>query len=285
MQNSEMKKDKHRLVFGLGGGFCYSLKNYREDLPKLVNAFDNDILISTVDIPFTIAELLYDTVGGDRLYLDSGGFTLFKDQMKLGADNPQFHNQCEKMKTKFLKLLARIKPKQCFELDNDHFLVEPDDLLSPKNFLRQEIFEITGSYPCPVYKMHQGFEYWKALCEDPRYPKLAIGGLAQTRSWNTRTEEIKVMMDYARECGKQVHLLGCQNVQAFKEIQPDTVDYSIFQMAINLEVAKSEFLGTTDKKVLKESQVEYRDISPHISLYATARAMARSFLYDSYRKE
>lgn len=281
MQNNE----KHRLVFGLGGGFVYSLRNWKEDLPKLVTAFDNDILISTVDFPFTVAKVLHECVGKERLYLDSGGFTLFKDQMKLGADNPEFHNKCEKMKTKFLKMLGTIGVKECFELDNDYFLKDPENLLSPENFLRKEVKEITGFLPTPVFKMHQGFEYWKQLCESKDYPRLAIGGLAQTRSWNTRTDEIKAMMDYARECGKKVHLLGCQNVQAFKEIQPSTVDYSIFQMAINLEAAKIERLGTKDKKILKESVIEYRDISPHITLWAVARAMARSFLYDSYRKE
>ena len=31
-----------------------------------------------------------------------------------------------------------------------------------------------------------------------------------------------------------------KNVQAFKEIQPDTVDYSIYQFAISVENAKEE---------------------------------------------
>ena len=88
----------HRLVFGIGAGFCYSLKDYKTDLPKLLNTFNNDILISTVDMPFTLARLIYDIVGQDRLYLDSGGFTLFKEQTKLGKDNPEFFKKCEKMK-------------------------------------------------------------------------------------------------------------------------------------------------------------------------------------------
>ena len=273
----------HRLVFGIGAGFCYSLKDFKTDLPKLLNAFDNDILISTVDMPFTLARLIYDIVGQDRLYLDSGGFTLFKEQTKLGNKNPEFFKKCEKMKSKYLRLLNQIKVKECFELDNDYFLKDPD-LTSPKNFLRSEIKEITGFYPTPVFKMHQGFAYWKALCESKEYSKLAVGGLAQTRAWNTKTDEIRAMMDYARLCGKKVHLLGCQNIQAFKEVQPSTVDYSIFQMAINLEFAKAEFLNTSDRRIIKETAVNYRDISHHITLWAVARAMSRCFLYDSYQK-
>ena len=126
--------------------------------------------------------------------------------------------------------------------------------------------------------MHQGFEYWKRLCECELYPTLSIGGLAQTKSWNTKTEEIKTMVDYARECGKKVHLLGCQNVEAFKTVQPDTVDYSIFQLGINLPKAKKE---NPTWNGLKE---EYTKLRHHIVLWALAGAMVRSFLYNSYRK-
>ena len=55
-------------------------------------------------------------------------------------------------------------------------------------------------------------------------------------------------------------------------------------MAINLEFAKAEFLNTSDRKIIKETAVNYRDISHHITLWAVARAMSRCFLYDSYQK-
>ena len=272
--------DKHRLVFGLGGGFCYSCapegSKYQEYLPKvLANIENHDILISTVDMPTKMAQLIYNEVGTDRLYLDSGGFTLYKDEMKLGKDNPEFHKKCEKMAKKFLGLLKIIKPKECFELDNEFFRTS-EDMLDPNNYLRQQVFEITGYYPTPVFKMHQGFEYWKQLCESPLYPKLAIGGMAQTKAWHTKIEEIKIMMDYARECGKKVHLLGCQNVEAFKTIQPDSVDYSIFQLGINLPKAKKEH---------PELNSDYTKLRHHIVAWALAGAMVRGFLYDSYRKE
>lgn len=275
--------ENNRLVFGLGAGFCYSCApegySYQEYLPKVLSNIENhDILISTVDMPVKMAELIYKEIGTDRLYLDSGGFTLYKDEVKLGSENPEFHKKCEKMAKKFLSLLKIIKPKQVFELDNEYFR-KSEDLLSTENYLRQEVYDILGFYPTPVFKMHQGFEYWKRLCECDLYPTLSIGGLAQTKSWNTKTEEIKTMVDYARECGKKVHLLGCQNVEAFKTVQPDTVDYSIFQLGINLPKAKNE---NPKWNGLKE---EYTKLRHHIVLWALAGAMVRSFLYNSYRKE
>lgn len=275
--------ESNRLVFGLGAGFCYSCApegySYQEYLPKVLSNIENhDILISTVDMPVKMAELIYKEIGTARLYLDSGGFTLYKDEVKLGSTNPEFHKKCEKMAKKFLGLLKIIKPKQVFELDNEYFR-KSEDLLSTENYLRQEVFDILGFYPTPVFKMHQGFEYWKRLCECSLYPTLSIGGLAQTKSWNTKTEEIKTMVDYARECGKKVHLLGCQNVEAFKTVQPDTVDYSIFQLGINLPKAKKE---NPTWSGLKE---EYTKLRHHIVLWALAGAMVRSFLYNSYRKE
>ena len=275
--------EQNRLVFGLGAGFCYSCApegySYQEYLPKVLSNIENhDILISTVDMPVKMAELIYKEIGTDRLYLDSGGFTLYKDEVKLGSTNPEFHKKCEKMAKKFLGLLKIIKPKQVFELDNEYFR-KSEDLLSTENYLRQEVYDILGFYPTPVFKMHQGFEYWKRLCECSLYSTLSIGGLAQTKSWNTKTEEIKTMVDYARECGKKVHLLGCQNVEAFKTVQPDTVDYSIFQLGINLPKAKKE---NPTWNGLKE---EYTKLRHHIVLWALAGAMVRSFLYNSYRKE
>lgn len=275
--------ENNRLVFGLGAGFCYSCApegcSYQEYLPKVLSNIENhDILISTVDMPVKMAELIYKEIGTDRLYLDSGGFTLYKDEVKLGSDNPEFHKKCEKMAKKFLGLLKIIKPKQVFELDNEYFR-KSGDLLSTENYLRQEVYDILGFYPTPVFKMHQGFEYWKRLCECELYPTLSIGGLAQTKSWNTKTEEIKTMVDYAREYGKKVHLLGCQNVEAFKTVQPDTVDYSIFQLGINLPKAKKE---NPTWSGMKE---EYTKLRHHIVLWALAGAMVRSFLYNGYRKE
>lgn len=264
-----------KFVYGLGSGLIYSLgPEWPTVAPKIFKTFDNDCLISTVDMPMTIARMVSNELGKDRIYIDSGGFTLFKDQTKLGSDNPLFHKKCEKMKAKFLKLLKEVPCKETFELDNDYFKVS-EDLLDPRNFCREEVKAITGFYPTPVFKMHQGFEYWKALCESPLYPKLAIGGLAQTRSWNLHNEEIKIMMDYARQFDKKVHLLGCQNVEAFKTVQPSTVDYSIFQMAINVGHAKKEHPDLT----------EWKDIGVHASLYAFSRAKARSFLYECFSKE
>ena len=263
-----------KLVFGLGSGLIYSLgKDWRERLPTMLKTFDNDFLVSTVDMPSTITSIIAKEVSPDRVYIDSGGFTLYKLETKLGKDNPQFHKECLRMKNRFLKLLGTLKCKETFELDNEFFRKDPD-LLSPKNYCREEVKQITGFYPTPVFKMHQGFEYWKRLCESDLYPKLAIGGLAQTKAWNTHTEEIKNMMDYARLHHKKVHLLGCQNVEAFKTIQPDTVDYSIFQMAINMAYARKEH---------PELDV-YRELSPHAVCYAIARALARGFLYDCYGK-
>jgi hypothetical protein len=265
---------RHKLVYGLGGGLVYSCGSkgkWQQVLPKLLKSFENAVLISTVDMPKCAAKVIYDTVGTDRLYVDSGGFTLYKYQNKMGADSPEFHKECERMKNKYLNLLKVVKPCECFELDNEYFR-QDEDLLSPKNYCREEIKAITGFYPTPVFKMHQGFEYWKRLCESDLYDKISIGGLAQTREWNLYRDEFRKMMNYARQCGKKVHLLGCQNVESFKTVKPDTIDYSIFQYAINLAHARKE-----------HPELEtYEELKIHAVLYAFARAKSRSFLYDNY---
>lgn len=265
---------RHKLVYGLGGGLVYSCGSkgkWQQVLPKLLKSFENAVLISTVDMPKCAAKVIYDTVGTDRLYVDSGGFTLYKYQNKMGADSPEFHKACERMKNKYLNLLKVVKPCECFELDNEYFR-QDEDLLSPKNYCREEIKAITGFYPTPVFKMHQGFEYWKRLCESDLYDKISIGGLAQTREWNLYRDEFRKMMNYARQCGKKVHLLGCQNVESFKTVKPDTIDYSIFQYAINLAHARKE-----------HPELEtYEELKIHAVLYAFARAKSRSFLYDNY---
>lgn len=266
----------HKLVYGLGGGLVYSCGakgKWQSVLPKLLATIENSVLISTVDMPRNAAKVIYDCVGGDRLYLDSGGFTLYKQQTKLGADNPEFHRKCEAMRKKFLNLLQVVKPTEVFELDNEYFRKD-EDMLSPKNYCRQDVYDILGRYPTPVFKMHQGFEYWKRLCESELYDKLAIGGLAMTRDWDKHRDEFRKMMNYARQCGKKVHLLGCQNVETFKTVKPDTVDYSIFQYAINLAHAKKEHPELTT----------YEDLKIHAVLYAFARAKSRSFLYDTYEE-
>lgn len=268
----------HRLVFGLGAGIVYSLgkaNGWREILPKFLAQFDNDILISAKDMPLTIVRTLNDIINAEeRLYIDSGGFTLFKEEKKFGKESEVFKKKCESMKRKYLKMLSVIKPKECFELDNEYFR-KCEDMLSPQNYLRQEIKDIVGYYPTPVFKMHQGLEYWKKLCECDMYPRLSIGGLAQTREWNKFRNELKTMMEYARANNKKVHLLGCQNIETFKIVQPETIDYNIFQLSINVvEVRKEhpEFNKNTPYYVL----------SPHAALWALARAKVRTYFYDSY---
>ena len=100
----------HKLVYGLGGGLVYSCGSkgrWKQVLPTLLKTFDNSVLISTVDMPKNAAKIIYETVGQDRLYLDSGGFTLYKLQKKYGPDSERFHHECEKMRRKFLDNLVR----------------------------------------------------------------------------------------------------------------------------------------------------------------------------------
>lgn len=273
-----------RLVFGFAAVMFYTMKS-PERIKKMLECFDNDFLVTTMDLSYKRAETIAAMGFQHRCYLDSGGFTLFRKQTKFGADSPEFQKECKSMARRFLKLCEILKPKECFELDNDYFKVN-DDLLSPDNFLRQQVYDILGYYPTPVFKLHQGIAYWKALCEDDRYPRLAIGGLAQTRSWHLHTDLLKQMMDYARLHGKKVHLLGCQNVQAFKEVQPDTVDYNIWQYAINLQAVKND-IGKL-RGMSKEEITAYRphtwETHEHMVLYGLARAKARSFLYDAFMK-
>ncbi len=226
----------HKLVYGLGGGLVYSCGSkgkWKTVLPKLLLSVDNDYLISTVDMSQVAAKVIYNTVGQDRLYLDSGGFTLYKYQCKrdtalaaldpndpdyqakADAINKKFSDECDRMARKFEKMLQICKYKEIFELDNEYFRADSDPL-STKNYCRELVMKYQGFYPTPVFKMHQGFQYWKDLCDSPLYPKLSIGGLAQTRDWKKHRPELVKMMNYARQCGKKVHLLGCQNVETFK---------------------------------------------------------------------
>lgn len=272
-------ENKHRLVFGIGSGFIYGLGTkgkWKEILPKYIAQFDNDLLISAKDIPYTVMDFLNQNIDcSKRLYMDSGGFTLYREEKKLGKDNPKFIKNCEKMKSKFLKSLSVVKPKECFELDNEYFRAD-EDLLSPKNYLREEVKQIVGYYPTPVFKMHQGLEYWKKLCESEIYPRLSIGGLAQTKEWHKYRDELKILMDYARAYDKKVHLLGCQNIETFKLVQPSTVDYNIFQLAINLQEARNEHPEWND-------ETPFTAIAQQATLWALARAKVRTYFYDSYR--
>ena len=135
----------NKLVYGLGGGLVYSCGGkgkWKTVLPKILKSFKNTVLISTVDMSYGAAELIYKTVGKNRLFLDSGGFTLYKKQLKLPPE--EFEKECIKMKNRFLKMLQIAKYSQIFELDNDFFLNDTKNLLSPSNFCRQEVKDITG---------------------------------------------------------------------------------------------------------------------------------------------
>lgn len=263
-----------RMVIGLvpGGAarWCGPGGEWRQTLPKILKSFENSFLISTASATYVFTEYLYNLVGKDRLFLDSGGYTLFVKESKL--EREAFEKECEKMKRKFLKILKVAEFDTIFELDNDYFQKD-EDLLSPKNFLREEVKEITGSYPTPVFKMHQGYQYWKDLCESELYPTLAVGGLAPTRSWGVHKEELQKMVNYARQCGKRTHFLGCRNVETAKFAKPDTIDYDISLYAVNYALAKKEHpnLSPTDPKF-------YKCMAAH----AFANAKSRSFLYDTF---
>lgn len=64
---------------GLGGGLVCSCRSDKV-LEKLLLAHDNDYLISTVDMTAGYIKFIQTVVGGDRIWLDSGGFTLFKNR-------------------------------------------------------------------------------------------------------------------------------------------------------------------------------------------------------------
>lgn len=298
MKNDQIEfiRPKRRLVMGLGGGLVSSCRSDKV-LEKLLLAHENDYLISTVDMTTGYIRFIQSVVGGDRLWLDSGGFTLFKKQKKLGEDNPLFWAECEKMKKKFFRFLGLGNFKMCFELDNEYFRKDPD-LLSPKNYLRDEIKELTGYYPAVVFKMHQGFQYWKDLCDSTLYPILSIGGLAQGRQWHVYRDEIGKMMKYARDKGKYVHLLGCSNVETGRFVMPDSVDFSIFRYAINLEKAKKNYLDKVERGEIipgedvyesagrdLSGRIPYKYLSRDIALYAFAEARSREFLYEKQNEE
>lgn len=165
-------------------------------------------------------------------------------------------------------------------------------------YLRDEIKELTGYYPAVVFKMHQGFQYWKDLCDSTLYPILSIGGLAQGRQWHVYRDEIGKMMKYARDKGKYVHLLGCSNVETGRFVMPDSVDFSIFRYAINLEKAKKNYLDKVERGEIipgedvyesagrdLSGRIPYKYLSRDIVLYAFAEARSREFLYEKQNEE
>lgn len=262
----------NKLVIGLGGGLIAGVTD--EQLCKLIDETGCKILISAVDMTYHVAEMLYKKYGPDFIYLDSGGFSLYRKEIS-GITRDELLKAADKQKKKFLKLLTLCPASQVFELDNEVYRFDPD-LTSPKNYLREEIKDITGHYPIPVFKMHQGFAYWKQLCDSDMFPILSIGGLAQTKTWGKHPEKLKMMVDYARLCGKKVHFLGCGNVAVTKYAQPDTVDYSICQFAINMQLVNNEFRS----KGVEPPEFKY--CKKHLTLWAFTRAIQRKFLYSAF---
>lgn len=274
MQNKVQNK---RLVFGLGDSMFFNLEGKacplerrQELMGRAFKTFDNDFLICAQNFTFKRAKLLANLNIGDRCYIDSGGFVLYKWESELGKDSPEFKRICETVKRRFLTMLSIMPCKEYFELDNEYFRAD-EDLMSPKNYLREDAKAITGFYPTPVFKMFQGFDYWKRLCESEMFPKLSIGGLAQTRNWKSCPDKLRLMVAYARACGKKVHFLGCQNAAVARFCQPDTVDYNIVQFSMNSNQAKMYNPGISKEETLKQ-----------YPFYAIAAAKIRSFLYDCF---
>ena len=101
------------------------------------------------------------------------------------------------------------------------------------------------------------------------------------------------MIKYARDKGKYVHLLGCSNVETTRFIMPDSVDFSIFRYAINIEKARNNFLAKVKAGVIipgpdvyesagpdLTGRIPYKYLSRDTVLYAFAEARAREFLYE-----
>ena len=281
----EFAKKPHRLVIGTNGGWTGALMGNRHDpdqfVPdvweKILPVMGHDMLISAWYGDNRMIEAMNKVwPTEEHLYVDSGGYTLYRKQMKMGFDNPEFIKLCHQARRKLLRFLSKVRPKAVFELDNEHFRVD-EDMLSPRNYLRQEVKDILGYYPVPVFKMHQGFEYWKALCDSDLYPRLSIGGFAATGDWHTMIPEVRTMMLYARAKGKWVHLLGCANLAAFRAIQPDSVDYNIHQLGLNIIDARTEHPELTD-------DLPWREVMHQVGLWSIARAVCRSHYYDGFRE-
>lgn len=261
-------------VFGIGGGLMYS-GNFPKDntaLSKILDYLESPILLSAAGVTNYAVEFVYETVGKERLYFDSGAYTLMKRERK---DTPeQFKKRAKTIKRSYLNKLKLAKFKQVFEMDNDIFKVE-NNLISPKNFLREEAAAILGYYPTPVFKLHQGFSYWKELCESKDYPTLAIGGLAPTKSWGLHRDTLLRMVAYARSCGKKIHTLGCANVDIIRHVKPDTTDFNIFVFAKAIEAIRKIYPTEPLDTKLKLELVKW----------CAADAKAREFLYKSLSDE
>lgn len=261
-------------VFGIGGGLMYS-GGFPKDttaLRKILDYLEGPILLSPAGVSNYAVEFAYDAVGEDRLYFDSGAFTLMKRESK---DTPeQFVARARSLKRSYLNKLKLAKFRCVFEMDNDLFKVD-DDLLSPRNFLREEAAEILGYYPTPVFKLHQGLDYWKALCMSPHYPTLAIGGLAPTRSWGEHRDVLIPMVAYARSCGKKIHTLGCANVDIIRHVKPDSTDFNIFVFGKAIDAIR---------KVYPTEPLD-TNLKLELAKWCVADAKAREFLYKSLTDE
>ena len=269
--------NRKKMVFGLDPTLLYNLalpgsKDWKTPAAKVLKHFNNPVLVAASGVSANFTKWLHSIVGTERLYIDSGGYNLYRKQLRMGADSAEFKKCCEKMKNNFLRIINAVRPVECFELDNDYFK-KSDDLLSDDNFLRKEVYQILGYYPTPVFKMHQGFEYWKALCDSPKFPKLSIGGLAHINGWKLYGEELKVMVDYAHTKGKKVHFLGGRNLKTFRMCKPDTIDYCIFFLQICFDKLRQEHPELNDAPFPK------RKI--HLGLWAFALALRDRYMYDN----
>lgn len=262
-------------VFGFGGGMVYS-SGFPKDtslLKGILDFLEAPVLVSAAaGTSNDSIKFIYEHVGQERFFFDSGAYTLLKRQKK---DTPeQFVKRCKSTARSYLHKLTIAKYAQVFEMDNDYFKVD-DDLLSPKNFLREQAAEILGRYPTPVFKLHQGFDYWKRLCESPLYPTLAIGGLAPTRSWGSHRDTLIPMVAYARSCGKKIHTLGCANVDIIRHIKPDSTDFNIFVFAKGIAAIRKDYPDDPLDKELRYKLVKW----------CAADAKARECLYKSLADE
>lgn len=160
-------------------------------------------------MPSTIYTLTSEVIGKDRIYIDSGGVTLFKNEVKMGKDSPEFHKKCERMRTKFLELLKAVPCKEAFELDNEYFrrilIYCLPGIIAAKKSRRSPGF-IRPPFSKYIRDLNIGRPYASLICI-PNSPLVASP--KQNHGINT-TMKLKVMKDLVRARGKKVHLLGCQ---------------------------------------------------------------------------
>lgn len=137
-------------------------------------------------------QYVLNTVGNNRILLDSGGYTFRKYGIE-GEDIEHFTNR-------YIDFINKYDIKYFFEMDVDETL---EDLPYIKE-LRNRIETKTGKKCIPVWHLTRGIEEWYKMCDEYEY--IAIGDVGRLKKY--APQALKKMLRYSNSHGVKVHGLG-----------------------------------------------------------------------------